>query len=60
MTESERLMRKGDQESELGSLAASEGDKKAAAAHFAKAKEYWRQAAELRETQLIRCKVGKI
>lgn len=44
-------MRKGDQESELGGLAASEGDMKAAAAHFAKAREYWRQAAELRATE---------
>lgn len=45
-TERERLIRKGDQESEMGSLAAIDGDAEDAARHFARAQEYWRQARE--------------
>lgn len=41
-----RLQRKGDQESELGSLAAAAGDHADAVRHFAAAREYWRQALE--------------
>lgn len=43
-----RLLRKGDRESELASLAARDGDKEDAARHFAKAREYWRLANEAR------------
>lgn len=41
-----RLIRKGDQESELGSLANQDGDGEAAAKHYAKAREYWGLAKE--------------
>lgn len=41
-----RWMRKGDQESEMASMAAADGDQADAIRRFAKAKEYWQKAAE--------------
>lgn len=42
-----RLMRKSDQESEMGSMAHSDGDKVDADRHFQKSREYAEQAREL-------------
>jgi hypothetical protein len=41
----ERCLRKSDQESEMGSLAAADGDKPAAKLHFENSK-LWRQRAQ--------------
>jgi hypothetical protein len=41
------LMRKSDQEWELGGLARQDGDKKAMEEHYEKAREYQRQANEI-------------
>lgn len=51
ITEYQRLMRKGDQESELGSMAAADNDKADAARHFTKAREYWARAREIKSDE---------
>lgn len=47
-TEYGRLIRKGDQESELGCLALQDNDKTAADEHFRKARNYWQLASMCR------------
>lgn len=43
----EQLLRKSDQESEMGSMAIADGDKKGAEKHFAKSRAYMAAAREL-------------
>jgi hypothetical protein len=51
MNQRENLIRKANQEYEMAGLASQAGDKKAAAEHTYKAKEFDRQARELEKEE---------